>query len=46
MATVLPCVILYALSRIYLVIESFVSLRHVSIGAYAAVPWIEAVPHI
>ena len=46
LATAFPCVIIYALSRIYLVVESFVSLRHVPIGAYAAVPWIEDIPHI
>ena len=36
----------YSLSRVYLVVESFISLRHAPIGAYAAVPWVEAVPHI
>ena len=36
----------YALSRIYIVVESFVSLRHVPIGVYAAVPWVQAIPHI
>ena len=39
-------VIFYFLSRTYLVVESFISLRHVPIGAYAAVPWVEAIPHI
>ena len=36
----------YAFSRIYIVIESFISLRHVPIGVYAAVPWVQAIPHI
>ena len=39
----LPC---YAASRIYLVVESFISLRHVPIGVYAAVPWVENIPHV
>ena len=46
MAAAFVCVVLYALSRIYLVAESFASLRHVPVGAYAAVPWIEDIPHI
>ena len=36
----------YALSRIYLVAESFIGLRHVPIGVYAAVPWVQAIPHV
>ena len=36
----------YAASRIYLVVESFISLRHVPIGVYAAVPWVENIPHV
>ena len=36
----------YALSRIYIVVESFISLRHVPIGVYAAVPWVQAIPHV
>ena len=39
-------IIFYALSRVYLVVESFISLRHVPIGAYAAIPWVQAIPHI
>ena len=36
----------YALSRIYLVVESLIGLRHVPIGVYAAVPWVQAIPHV
>ena len=36
----------YAASRIYLVVESFLSLRHVPVGVYAAVPWVENIPHV
>ena len=36
----------YAASRIYLVLESFISLRHVPIGVYAAVPWVQNIPHV
>ena len=36
----------YATARLYLVVESFISLRHVPIGVYAAVPWVENIPHV
>ena len=36
----------YAASRIYLVVESFISLRQVPLGVYAAVPWVENIPHV
>ena len=36
----------YAASRVYLVVESFISLRHVPIGVYAAVPWVQNIPHV
>ena len=36
----------YVSSRLYLVVESFISLRHVPIGVYAAVPWVENIPHV
>ena len=41
-----PLFIFYALSRIYIVVESFISLRHVPIGVYAAIPWVQNIPHI
>lgn len=37
---------LYVVSRVYIVVESFISLRHVPIGVYAAVPWSNYIPHI
>ena len=36
----------YAAARLYLVVESFVSLRQVPIGVYAAVPWVQNIPHV
>ena len=36
----------YALSRVYIVTEAFVSLRHVPVGVYATVPWSQNIPHI
>lgn len=36
----------YAAARLYLVVESFISLRHVPIGVYAAVPWVQNIPHV
>ena len=38
--------VFYALARIYIVVEVFISLRHVPIGVYAAVPWVQAIPHV
>ena len=38
--------VLYALSRLYIVAEAFIGLRHVPIGVYAAVPWVQAIPHV
>jgi hypothetical protein len=35
----------YILARIFLLIESFISLRNVPIGVYAAVPWSNYIPH-
>jgi hypothetical protein len=33
-------------ARLFLVIESFISLRDVPAGAYATVPWAQYIPHI
>ncbi|MCJ1271471.1 hypothetical protein MMC22_011372 [Lobaria immixta] len=38
--------ILIPAARIFLVLESFLSLRYVPIGVYAAVPWVQNIPHI
>ena len=36
----------YGTARLYLVVESFISLRHVPIGVYAAIPWVQNIPHV
>ena len=36
----------YALCRIYIVLEAFLSLRHVPLGVYAAIPWAQSIPHL
>jgi hypothetical protein len=36
----------YALSRFFIVVESFISLRHVPIGVYATPAWIQTLPHL
>ena len=41
-----PLFLCYAAARFYLVVESFISLRHVPIGVYAAVPWVQNIPHV
>lgn len=38
--------LLFFLSRIYLLVQSFIGLRHVPIGVYAALPWVQNIPHI
>lgn len=38
--------IVYGFSRVYIVAEAFISLRHVPIGVYSTVPWIQAIPHV
>ena len=38
--------VFYVLSRLYIVVEAFIGLRHVPIGVYAAVPWVQAIPHV
>jgi hypothetical protein len=35
----------YVFSRLYIVLESFLSVRHLPIGVYAAVPWANYIPH-
>ena len=36
----------YTLMRVYIVVESFISLRHVPIGVYAALLWALGIPHV
>ncbi len=38
-AFVIPC-------RLFLIVESFISIRRVPIGVYVTVPWTEYIPHI
>lgn len=38
--------ILYLLSRIFIVVESFISLRHVPVGVYVGVGWTKYIPHL
>jgi hypothetical protein len=38
--------LLFAFSRVYIVREAFPSLRAVPIGVYAAIPWVQAIPHL
>lgn len=42
-----PCAgtLLYIFSRLYIVVESFVSLRRVPIGVYETVTWAQYIPH-
>lgn len=37
---------LFVLSRIYIIVETFISLRHVPSGVYATVVWAEYLPHL
>lgn len=38
--------LLCAASRIFIVVESFISLRTVPVGVYVAIPWANYIPHI
>jgi hypothetical protein len=35
----------YAVARVYIVVESFASLRHVPIGVYWTPAWLQMIPH-
>lgn len=37
---------LFLLSRIYIIVETFISLRRVPLGVYATVDWAEYIPHL
>lgn len=37
---------LFALSRLFIIVETFISLRHVQKGVYKTVDWAEYIPHI
>ena len=36
----------YFCRRVFLVVEAFASLRRVPLGVYAAVPWVQSIPHV
>ena len=38
--------LLYTLARVFIVVESFISLRHVPIGVYSGVTWAQYIPHL
>ena len=42
----ISALIIYMLSRVYLLVESFISLRHVPIGVFATLNWVQNIPHI
>lgn len=49
--SIYPCmgalaVLFYALARVYIVVESFISLRHVPIGVYSTPSWLQMIPHV
>lgn len=38
--------ILYGLARVYLIVEAFISVRSLAVGAYDTVQWVNLLPHI
>lgn len=36
---------LYIFSRVFIIVESFISLRHVPVGVYTNVGWSKYIPH-
>lgn len=38
--------LLYTLARVFIVVESFISLRHVPTGVYSGVTWAQYIPHL
>lgn len=39
-------ILLYGFGRVYIVVESFISLRRVPVGVYGAVNWAQYIPHL
>lgn len=37
---------LYLFARVYIIVEAFASLRHVSVGVYEQVTWAQYLPHL
>jgi hypothetical protein len=44
-AFIWPCILLYVLSRAFIVVEAFISVRCLPAGAYETVDWAQFVPH-
>lgn len=38
--------LIYTLARLYIIVESFISLRHVPIGVFLTPSWLQMIPHI
>lgn len=36
----------WILSRMYIIVETFISLRHVELGVYQTVEWTDYIPHL
>jgi hypothetical protein len=43
---IIGALILYIFARIFVIIESFISIRHVPIGVYADPSWARYIPHL
>ena len=43
---VLGAALLYALARVYIVVEAIISLRRVPVGVYEQVSWSQYIPHL
>ena len=41
-----PILLVYAMSRLLLIVEAFISLRHLTPGMLALVKWTSFIPHI
>ncbi|KAF4970712.1 hypothetical protein FSARC_2343 [Fusarium sarcochroum] len=37
--------LLYMVSRVYIIVEVFISLRHVPVGVYVSPSWVQMIPH-
>jgi hypothetical protein len=36
----------FCVARLYLLVEAFISMRNLALGAYRTVSWVSALPHI
>jgi hypothetical protein len=39
-------VVIYVASRVFIITEAFLSLRHVPVGVYISPSWIQLIPHL